>query len=172
MREAIVRVNPDPEGRLGLAHVVAVRAELLRRGIPVVPADLSNMHAGQRELELILSDTHTERVRRRALQVAKQALQALGVSSEPVVGIVTFKSAGTTDDALAIFRSFGVRGEVRRIAGLHTDTVVFLVGRKSLANINESQLLTALRSGLNQDVVIVTEWTGPTQRLAADNRRS
>lgn len=167
-----MRVNPDPEGRLELAHVVALRAELLRRGIRVVPADLSNTRSGQRELELVLTDTLIERVKRRALQVTRQALHALGVPSEPVVGIVTFKSAGNTDDALAIFRSFGVRGEVRRIAGLHADTVVFLVGRKSLANINESRLLTALRSGLNQDVVIVTEWTGPTQRLSAVDRRS
>ena len=166
MREAVVRVNPDPEGRLALAHVLALRAELVRRGIQVVPADLSNAVAGQRELALMLTDTHIERVKRRALRVARQAAHALGVPSEPVVGVVTFKSAGNADDALAIFRSFGVRGEVRQIPGLHPDTVVFLVGRKSLANTNESRLLTALRSGLNQDVVIVTEWAGPTQRLS------
>jgi hypothetical protein len=87
------------------------------------------------------------------------------VPGEPVAGAITFTSAGTPADALGIFRAFGVAGEIRSAPGQDQDSVVFVVRGDAFDHVSESRLRTALQSGLNQDVTLVTEWPGPTEPL-------
>ena len=167
MRHAVVRINPDPAGELGLDRVLAVRDTLLASGAYVVEADLSRSLPRRRELELVLADDDPERVRERALALAREAMRVAGLPGEPVAGAITFTSAGTPADALAIFRAFGVAGEIRYATGEDEDSIVFVVREDAFVHVSESRLRTALQSGLNKDVTLVTEWAGPAEPLDA-----
>jgi hypothetical protein len=167
VRHAVVRINPDPAGALGLDRVLAVRDTLRASGARVVEADVSRSLPRRRELELVLADDDPERVRERALALAREAMRVAGVPGEPVAGAVTFTSAGTLADALGIFRAFGVAGEIRSTPGDDDDSIVFVVRDDAFVHVSESRLLTALQSGLNKEVTLVTEWAGPTEPLDA-----
>jgi hypothetical protein len=167
VRHAVVRVNPDPDGELGLDRVLAVRDTLLESGAHVVEADMSRSLPRRRELELVLADDDPERVRERALALAREAMRVAGVPGEPVGGAITFTSAGTPADALGIFRAFGVAGEIRYAPGEDEDSIVFVVREDAFVHVSESRLRTALQSGLNKDVTLVTEWAGPAEPLDA-----
>ncbi len=165
MRHAVVRINPDPTGELGLDQVLAVRDTLRATGAYVVESDVSRSLPGRRELELVLADDDPDRVRERALALAREAMRVVGVSSEPVAGAITFTSAGTPADALGIFRAFGVAGDIRYGPGEDEDSIVFVVREDAFVHVSESRLLTALQSGLNKDVTVVTDWARPTEPL-------
>lgn len=167
MRHAVVRINPDPAGELGLDRVLAIRDTLLASGAHVVESDLSRSLPRRRELEIVLADDDPERVRDRALALAREAMRAAGVPGSAVAGAITFTSAGTPADALGIFRAFGVAGEIRYGPGDDEDSVVFVVHEDAFNHVSESRLQTALQSGLNKDVTLVTEWAGLTQPLDA-----
>jgi hypothetical protein len=167
VRHAVVRINPDPAGELGLDRVLAVRDALLASGAQVVEADMSRSLPRRRELELVLADDNPERVRKRALALAREAMHVAGVPGEPVAGAITFTSAGTPADALGIFRAFGVAGEIRYTPGEDEDSIVFVVREDAFVHVSESRLRTALQSGLNKDVTLVTEWAGPAEPLDA-----
>ena len=167
MRQAVVRINPDPAGVLGLDRVLAVRDTLRASGAQVVEADMSRSLPRRRELELVLADDDPEQVRERALALAREAMRTAGVPGEPPAGGITFTSAGTPADALGIFRAFGVAGEIRSAPGDDEDSVVFVVRADAFNHVSESRLLTALQSGLNKEVTLVTEWPGPTEPLDA-----
>jgi hypothetical protein len=165
VRHAVVRINPDPTGELGLDRVLAVRDTLRASGAYVVESDVSRSLPRRRELELVLADDDPDRVRERALALAREAMRVVGVSSEPVAGAITFTSAGTPADALGIFRAFGVAGDIRYGPGEDEDSIVFVVREDAFVHVSESRLLTALQSGLNKDVTVVTDWARPTEPL-------
>jgi hypothetical protein len=167
VRHAVVRINPDPAGALGLDRVLAVRDTMRASGAHVVEADMSRSLPRRRELELVLADDDPEQVRERALALTREAMRVAGVLGEPVAGAITFTSAGTPADALGIFRAFGVAGEIRFGPGDDEDSVVFVVRADAFDHVSESRLRTALQSGLNKDVTLVTEWPGPTEPLDA-----
>ena len=165
MRHAVVRVNPDPEGQLGLEKVLAVRDALRSSGARVIESDLTRSLPRRHELELVLADDDPQRVRERALALTREAMTAAGLPGEPAAGAVTFTSAGTPADALGIFRAFGVAGDIRRAPGEDEDSIVFVVREDAFEHVSESRLLTALQSGLNKDVTLVTEWAGTSDPL-------
>jgi hypothetical protein len=165
VRHAVVRINPDPTGELGLDRVLAVRDTLRASGANVVESDVSRSLPRRRELELVLADDDLERVRARALALARDAMRVAGVPGEPAAGAITFTSAGTPEDALGILRAFGVAGDVRYGPGEDEDSIVFVVRADAFVHVSESRLLTALQSGLNKEVTLVTEWAGPTEPL-------
>jgi len=167
VRHAVVRINPDPAGALGLDRVIAIRDTLRASGARVVESDVSRSLPRRRELELVLADDDAQSVRERALALAREAMRVAGVPGEPVAGAITFTSAGTLADALGIFRAFGVAGEIRTAQGEDDDSVVFVVRDDAFVHVSESRLLTALQSGLNKEVTLVTEWAGPTEPLDA-----
>ncbi|HLH69684.1 MAG TPA: hypothetical protein VKY90_11785 [Candidatus Dormibacteraeota bacterium] len=167
MRHAVVRVNLDPAGRLDLERALAVREALRAGGVEVVEAELTRSLAWRRELELVLAGDDPQEVRERALGLVAEAMRGLGIDAQPAPGAVTFKSAGTPDDALGILRAFGVHGEVRWATGPDEDSVVLVVRPEALQQVSESRLLTALQSGLNRGVTLVTRWEGPSERLDA-----
>jgi hypothetical protein len=168
VRHAVVRINPDPTGELGLDRVLAVRDTLRASGAHVVEADMTRSLPRRRELELVLADDDPTQVRERALALAREAMRTAGVPGEPVAGAITFTSAGTPADALGIFRAFGVAGEIRAGRGDSEDSIVFVVRGDAFEHVSESRLRTALQSGLNTDVTLVTEWPGPTEPLDAE----
>jgi hypothetical protein len=131
----------------------------------VVEADVTRSLPRRRELELVLADDDPARVRERGLALTREAMRVAGVPGEPVAGAVTFTSAGTTADALGVFRAFGVAGEIRYAPGEDEDSILFLVREDAFVHVSESRLLTALQSALNKDVTLVTEWRGPTAPL-------
>jgi hypothetical protein len=165
MRHAIVRVNPDPTGELGLDRVLAVRDTLRMSGARVVDADISRSLPRRRELELVLANDDPHQVRERALALAREAMRVAGVPGDPIAGAITFTSAGTPADALGVFRAFGVAGEIRQAPGDDADSVVFIVPTNAFEHVSESRLLTALQSALNNEVTLVTEWSGATEPL-------
>lgn len=165
MRHAVVRINPDPTGQLGLDRLLAVRDTLRASGAQVVESDLSRSLPRRRELELVLADDDPERVRDRALALARDAMRVAGLPGEPVAGAITFTSAGTPADALGIFRAFGVAGEIRYAPGEDEDSIVFVVREDAFDHVSESRLRTALQSGMNKEVTLVTEWAGKAAPL-------
>ena len=167
MRHAVVRINPDPAGELGLERVLAVRDTLRASGAYVVESDVSRSLPRRRELELVLADDDPVRVRERGLALTREAMRVAGVPGEPVAGAITFTSAGTPADALGIFRAFGVAGDIRYGPGKDEDSIVFVLREDAFVHVSESRLLTALQSALNKDVTLVTEWSGPTAPLDA-----
>ena len=165
MRHAVVRINPDPAGEIGLERVLAVRDTLRASGAYVVDSDVSRSLPKRRELELVLADDDPVRVRERGLALTREAMLVAGVPGEPVAGAITFTSAGTPADALGIFRAFGVAGDIRYGPGEDEDSIVFVVREDAFVHVSESRLLTALQSALNKGVTLVTEWPGPTAPL-------
>lgn len=142
-----------------------MRGALLAAGSRVIEADLTRALPRRREIEVVLADDDPARVREQALALVREAMRASGVAGEPAAGAVTFTSAGTPADALGIFRAFGVAGEIRRAPGDDVDAVVFIVRGDAFERVSESRLRTALQSGLNADVTLVTEWDGPSEPL-------
>lgn len=165
MRHAVARINPDPEGALPLELVLRVREALRAGGTRVVDTDLSRSLPRRREIELVLADDDPGHVQARALALVRQAMRAVSAPGEPAAGPVTFTSAGTPADALGILRAFGVAGEIGQAPGADPDAAVFIVPEDAFEHVSESRLRTALQSALNQEVTLVTEWSGPWEPL-------
>ncbi|MTD15172.1 hypothetical protein GIS00_14610 [Nakamurella sp. YIM 132087] len=79
------------------------------------------------------------------------------VFDRPVeIGIVTYVSRGTDDDALAVLDRFGVQGQVLREHNGEDEIVLVTLHRHDGRRVPESRLHTALEAALNAEVRIRT----------------
>lgn len=144
MRQAIVRVDPDPGGSLSPADIVGRVARLSRPGIAV------HRHASERELELVVDGIDPDDARTR---VSDACAEAFGV--DPEIGAVTFLSRGTDADALGVVAALGVRADIERVEEDDAEVAVLTVPAADRGRVPESRLHTALEAALNCDVRIV-----------------
>lgn len=72
------------------------------------------------------------------------------------MGVLTYVSRGTDDDAHGVLAGLGLRGEVaRRPTDAGWDVVTVTLRRADLTRVPESRVHTALEASLNCEVVIV-----------------
>ena len=150
----MVRVDVDPSGDLSsgrLADGMAALSELAdQAGVGVVDNNLAAMPVGRRQVELLIVGSDPEGVK-----AAGMGLCAKAFGTAPAVGVVTYLSRGTDDDAYGVLDRFGLRGEIRREPGNEGFDVVYVrLSRADLEHIPESRIHTALEASLNCEVHI------------------
>lgn len=156
MRTAVVRVNVDQSGALTPAQLREGMTALLgltrQIGAEVVEYDLASRPSGRREVELLIAGEDVEVTKCTAIDLCSRAFR-----SEPAVGVVTFISRGTDDDAHGVLSAFGLSGEIVREAGDDGYDIVYVTLRESdLDRVPESRIHTALEASLNCEVHIRT----------------
>lgn len=156
MRTAVVRVNVDQSGVLTPAQLGEGMAALLglthQIGAEVVENDLSNRPPHRREVELLIAGEDVEVTKATARDLCRKAFGA-----EAVIGVVTFISRGTDDDAHGVLSAFGLSGDIVRQPGDDGYDVVYVTLREAdLDRVPESRIHTALEASLNCEVHIRT----------------
>ena len=77
--------------------------------------------------------------------------------AQPVLGVLTFVSHGTDDDARGVLAGFGVPGIIERTPGDDGwDILTVTLQKGDLVRIPESRIHTALEASTNCEVRIVT----------------
>ncbi|MDC8983768.1 hypothetical protein [Mycobacterium marinum] len=156
MRTAVVRVNVDPAGSLTAAQLragmTALRTCADEAGAGVVDNDLESRPVGRREVELLIAGDDVDEAKAAAIELCAGAFRV-----RPVVGVVTFISRGTDDDAHGVLSAFGLVGEILREPGDDGYDIVYVTLRESdLERVPESRIHTALEASLNCEVHIRT----------------
>ncbi|OBI88884.1 hypothetical protein [Mycobacterium sp. 1245805.9] len=159
MRTAVVRVNVDPSGVLtaeqlghGMTALLGLAGEL---GLAVVENNLAAMPSGRREVEILIAGDDADAVKRVGLELCRRAFGDFDAA--PVVGVVTFISRGTDDDAHGVLSGFGLTGEIVRVPGDDGFDIVQVTLREAdLERVPESRIHTALEASLNCEVRIRT----------------
>ena len=151
MRTAVVRVGVDPEGVLTPEQLSAGMAVLGRLAAEVhaevIENNLARLPPKRREVEMLMTGMDPS-----ALQSEAAALCAKAFATEPALGVLTFVSHGSDEDA-----GFGLRGAIERRAGDEGWDIITVTLRKAdLARIPESRIHTALEASTNCEVHIIT----------------
>ncbi len=157
MRTAVVRVDVDPFGALTPAQLTegaaALRALADDAGVAVVDNNLAAMPRGRREAELLIGNTAAidpDELKRIGIALCTKAF-----GTDPVIGVVTYVSRGTDEDAHGVLAGFGLRGEITRTAGDDGyDILHVTLSKADMARIPESRVHTALEASTNCEVVI------------------
>lgn len=152
MRTAVVRVDVDPAGELTpeqLADGMTALKELAAAaGVEVLDVDLAAMPPRRRQVQLLIAGNGPD---------AGVALCAKAFGAAPQLGVVTYVSRGTDDDAHGVLSRFGITGDVAREPGTEGfDIVTVTLSRVDLERIPESRIQTALEASLNCEVHIRT----------------
>lgn len=80
--------------------------------------------------------------------------RAFGV--EPGLGVITYVSGGTDDDARGVLQRFGIGGHIHReFLDGNDEVVTVTIAQSDVRRVPESRLHTALEAALNCDVRIV-----------------
>ena len=157
MRTAVVRVDVDPAGALD-AHQLTEGMQTLTElaaghGADVVDTDLRSLPPGRRQVEILIAGDDADVLRALAIRLCINAFGVFGAS--PTVGVLTYVSRGTDDDAHGVLAGLGLRGDVaRRPTDAGWDVVTVTLRRADLARVPESRVHTALEASLNCEVVI------------------
>lgn len=138
MRRAVIRVRPDPARSLSARDVEAGIDRLRARGFAVRP------RGDGTELMLTVESPDAETARTTAAAACAEAF-----GTEPDIGVITFASRGTDEDALGVVERFGVRARVERVEEDGEEVAVFTVPAADRARVPESRLHTALEAALN-----------------------
>jgi hypothetical protein len=160
MRTAVVRVDVDPSTQLAPARLDEGMATLLELaaaiGADVIDADLATLPPSRRQVEILVAGDDPDELRRTALDLCAKAFGVLGAA--PAVGVLTYVSRGTDDDAHGVLAGLGLRGDVERRAGDEGwDVVTVTLLKADLERVPESRVHTALEASLNCEVYIVVE---------------
>lgn len=152
MRTAVVRVDVDPAGELTpeqLADGMTALKELATApGVEVLDVDLAAMPPRRRQVQLLIAGNGLD---------AGVALCAKAFGTAPQLGVVTYVSRGTDDDAHGVLSRFGITGDVAREPGTEGfDIVTVTLSKVDLERIPESRIQTALEASLNCEVHIRT----------------
>ena len=158
MRTAVVRVDVDPSAQLSAAELrdgMETLSDLAATiGIHVVDADLAAMPASRRQVEVLIAGDDPDELKRTAVDLCRRAFGGFG--TEPSVGVLTYVSRGTDDDAHGVLAGLGVRGDIERVPTDNGwDIVTVTLPRSELQRVPESRVHTALEASLNCEVQIV-----------------
>ncbi|MGA7134471.1 MAG: hypothetical protein WBZ15_19395 [Mycobacterium sp.] len=157
MRTAVVRVSVDPSGLLtptqldqGMSTLLGIADEA---GAEVVHAPLAAMPATRREVQVLITGDDADALKQTALELCAKAF-----GTTPVVGVVTYLSRGSDDDAHGVLAGFGLTGQIQRSPGDDGFDVVYVtLSETDLERVPESRIHTALEASLNCEVHIRTE---------------
>jgi len=146
----VVRVDVDPLGELTSDQLVdgmAVLKEVAAAaGLDVIDVDLAAMPPRRRQVQLLMAGSAPD---------VGVALCAKAFGTRPELGVVTYVSRGTDDDAHGVLARFGITGEVAREPGSEGfDIVTVTLSKVDLERIPESRIHTALEASLNCEVHI------------------
>ena len=155
MRTAVVRIGVDLSGELSAEQLAAGMAQLARlaseAGAELIDNNLAVLPPKRREVEILMRGTDAA-----ALQAQAAGMCAKSFPAEPVIGVLTFVSHGTDDDAHGVLAGFGLSGAIDRRAGDDGWDIITVTLRKAdLARIPESRIHTALEASTNCEVHIV-----------------
>lgn len=149
MRRAVVRVNIDPAGTLTRAAYARGLARLEALGAEMVTIPPEHMPDHDCEIEFIVSDNGLDGKVGELVQECGRVF-----ATAPAVGVTTYISRGTDDDARGVLKGFNLDGEVvRSVSGDH-EIVTVTVQRDDLSHVSEGRLHTALEAALNCEVRI------------------
>jgi hypothetical protein len=165
MRTAVVRVDVDPSKQLAPERLdegmVTLREAAAAIGADVIDTDLGSLPPSRRQVEILIAGDDPDELKSIALQLCTKAFGVIGAA--PAVGVLTYVSRGTDDDAHGVLAGLGLRGEVHRRPsseggpdGPHWDVVTVTVLKADLERVPESRVHTALEASLNCEVYIVT----------------
>ena len=151
-----MRIGVDPAGELtaeqlktGMAELAVLAAEV---GAELIDNNLAVLPPKRREVEILMTGTDPLR-----LQSIAAGLCAKAFPTNPVVGVLTFVSHGTDDDALGVLAGFGLTGILDRVPTEEGWDIITVTLRKDdLARIPESRIHTALEASTNCEVRIVS----------------
>ncbi|MCF6470619.1 hypothetical protein FAF44_19770 [Nonomuraea sp. MG754425] len=143
MRKAVARVDVDPNRSLTADRIAAGVARLAARGLVL------RRHPEERVLTLTLDGESRERARQRLVTACETAF-----GTTPAVGVVTFASRGTDEDALGVIEAFGVQADVERLQEDGAEVAVFTIPSAERRRVPESRLHTALEAALNCEIRI------------------
>ena len=154
----MVRVDVDPTARLEPARLreamISLRAAAAVAGADVVDVDLAALPPSRRQVEILIAGDDPDQLRGTALRLCDESFGALG--AKPKVGVLTYVSRGTDDDAHGVLAGLGLHGEVdRRSDPRGWDVVTVTLPRDAMARVPESRVQTALEASLNCEVYIV-----------------
>jgi hypothetical protein len=155
MRTAVVRIGVDPAGELSpdrlRAGMARLQATADQAGAEVIDNDLAVLPPTRREAEILMTGADPA-----ALQAEARRWCADAFATEPVLGVLTFVSHGTDDDARGVLAGFGLGGVVERVADPRGwDILTVTLRRGDMARIPESRVHTALEASTNCEVRIV-----------------
>ncbi|QZT61359.1 hypothetical protein [Mycolicibacterium austroafricanum] len=156
MRTAVVRIGVDLAGELTADQLTAGSAELSRLvaevGAELIDNDLAALPPKRREVEILMAGTDAAMLQSRAASLCAKAF-----STEPVIGVLTFISHGTDEDAQGVLAGFGLSGVIERRPGNDGWDIITVTLRKSdLTRVPESRVHTALEASTNCEIRIVT----------------
>jgi hypothetical protein len=151
MRTAVVRVNIDPTGML--------TPERLREGMDVllelvdqIGAEVVKKDTGP-DVDLLIAGDNAEDAKQVAIRLCGKAF-----NTTPVIGVVTFISRGTDDDARGVLAGFGLSGQIVRDTDDEGFDIIYVTLREAdLERVPESRVHTALEASLNCEIHIRTE---------------
>jgi hypothetical protein len=145
VRRAVLHVNLDPGGTLGVEQLERAVEALRDAGHEVLAGDLDRLPPGRREVELLLDGDDPDELRQRAEAALAPGAQVVAVS---------FMSSGTYEDALGIVRAFGLEPELEEIELVDEDTAVVVLADGTLRRAVSVKLQTALECALNREVLL------------------
>jgi hypothetical protein len=156
MRTAVVRVDVDPSAELDAARLtegMTTLSELVAAsGAELIDADLAAMPAGRRQVEILIAGDDAGELGKAAVALCGKAF-----GTAPTVGVVTYVSRGTDDDAFGVLAGMGLSGDVhRRPGGAGWDVVTVTLAKADMERVPESRVHTALEASLNCEVHIRT----------------
>ena len=154
MRTTVVRIGVDPAGELTAEQLGAGFAALsgLIGDAELIDNNLAAMPPSRREIEILMTGDDPA-----ALQSAAITWCAKAFGGSPEVGVLTFVSHGTDEDARGVLAAFGLSGEIDRRPGAEGWDIITVTLRKAdLARIPESRVHTALEASTNCEVHIRT----------------
>jgi hypothetical protein len=144
MRQAVVRIDVDPDRTLSPGDIAAGIGRLGGSGVTV------NRHPGERTVELVIDSDTPDQARARAFEACTAAF-----GTAPALGTITFISRGTDQDALGVVEAFGVQAHLERTEEDGEEVAVFTLPAADRRRVPESRLHTALEAALNCEVRIV-----------------
>lgn len=155
MRTAVVRIGVDPSGELTAEQLRSGMAHLARlavaSGAELIATDLAALPPTRREVEMLMQGTDPA-----VLQAVGAELCSKAFPTQPVIGVLTFVSHGTDDDAYGVLAGFGLTGVIDRCPGDEGwDIITVTLRRADLARVPESRVHTALEASTNCEVHIV-----------------
>lgn len=156
MRTAVVRIGVDLAGELTADELTAGTAELSRLaaelGAELIDNNLAVLPPTRREVEILMAGTDAAMLQTRAASLCAKAFR-----TEPVIGVLTFISHGTDDDAHGVLAGFGLTGVIERRPGDGGWDIITVTLRKAdLTRVPESRIHTALEASTNCEIHIVT----------------
>lgn len=146
MPTAVIRVVVDASGELSPDAYEAGLRSLKDRGVELIASPPEHLADRDREIE-ILADAALRLDDGAYLQLCASAF---GVPAR--LGVTTYISRGTDEDAVGVLERFGLGGEVEREFNGEDDIVTVTISAGEQRRVPESRLHTALEAALNCEV--------------------